>query len=54
MLEGGAPVPGYLLWTNNEASVLIDTGYRTDTFDEDLDVDRMSRLGVNPADVHYR
>lgn len=66
VLEGSLPIPGYLIRTDDRTNVLIDTGYRPNTFgedahpertafrvEEDLVVNRLAELGLRPEDVHY-
>jgi N-acyl homoserine lactone hydrolase len=63
---GGAPVPGYLVQTDDGTNVLIDTGlprrligaYRTSpeaprVDEEDHVVSQLARVGVTPRDVRY-
>ena len=62
-----APVPGYLIQTDDGVNILVDTGlpkmlagaYRTvpgsevRMDEEDLAVSQLGRIGVAPEDVHY-
>src|SRR5690348_9223133 len=66
-IEAEAPVPAYLVQTDDGTNVLIDTGlprelagaYRTSPEvqmrmdEEDLVVSQLARVGVAPEDVHY-
>ena len=63
----GAPVPGYLVQTDDGRNVLIDTGESRRMIgaygrspevvvrmtDEDYVVSQLARIGVAPRDVHY-
>jgi N-acyl homoserine lactone hydrolase len=67
MIANDAPIPGYLVRTEDGTNVLIDTGYRPGTFGEDLYperavfrvqeddliVNQLARLGLHPEDIHY-
>src|SRR5689334_9477255 len=66
-MRGGEPVPGYLIQTDDQKNVLVDTGYRPGTFGElenpgssfihasedQLVVNQLARLGIEPADVQH-
>lgn len=67
MQPGNIPVPGYVIQTDDNVNILIDTGWPRSFIDnpqnppgltvemsaEDSIVSRLSSIGLSPLDIHY-